>query len=320
MSSPPPIDLLVVHARQVCVIPPQAGGPQRGDALGDLGLIADGAIAIDAGRIVATGPTPDGAAQPASRATLDASGKLVTPGLVDPHTHRIWAGDRAAEFEQRIAGATYSEMMAAGGGIAFTTRATRAASLDQLIALGRQRLDVVLAHGTTTVEIKTGYGLDTATELKLLDAIAILNAEHPARLVPTFLGAHALPPEYAADPEGYVALVVEEMLPAVAAWKATHWPGDLFCDVFCEDGAFSVDQTRRILEAARAAGLKLKIHVDEFAALGGTTLGIELGAVSLDHLDVTPDDEIARLGRSDTVAVLLPTTPFGLGQGHFPAA
>ena len=318
MPSRQPVDLLIVHARQLCVIPPQAGGPQRGHALGDLGLIVDGAVAIDGGRIVATGPTPDLAARFTPRATLDASGKLVTPGLVDPHTHLIWAGDRAAEFEQRIAGATYTEIMAAGGGIAFTTRATRAASLDELVALGRQRLDVALAHGSTTVEIKTGYGLDTATEIKLLDAIARLAAEHPVRVVPTFLGAHALPPEYAADPDGYVTLVVEEMLPAVAAWKAAHWPGDLFCDVFCEEGAFSVAQTRRILEAARAAGLKLKIHVDEFVALGGTTLGVELGAVSLDHLDVTPEAEIALLGRSDTVAVLLPTTPFGLGQAHFP--
>jgi imidazolonepropionase len=319
MENREPTDLLIVHASQLCVIPPQADGPQRGHALGELGLVEDGALAIRAGRIVAVGPSNDLEARYASHTTLDASGKLITPGLVDPHTHLIWAGDRAAEFERRIAGATYHQIMAAGGGIAYTTRATRAASLDELVTLGHQRLDRALAHGSTTVEIKTGYGLETAAELKMLDAIAILNAEHPARIVPTFLGAHALPPEFAADPEGYISLVIEEMLRAVAAWKADHWPGDLFCDVFCEDGAFSLEQTRRILEAALAAGLKLKIHVDEFVALGGTTLGVELGATSLDHLDVTPDSEIAHLGASGTVAVLLPTTPFGLGQSHFPS-
>ncbi len=314
------VDLLLTHARQLCTIPPHDGGPQRGHALGDLGIIEDGALAARDGLIIAVGPTNDLLDRYTADVVINAAGKLVTPGLVDPHTHMVWAGDRAEEFEQRIAGATYQEIMAEGGGIARTMRATRAASLEELVTTAKKRLDTALSHGTTTMEIKTGYGLETAAEIKLLNAIALLDTEHPIRVVPTFLGAHALPPEYADDADGYIDLVINEMLPAVTAWKADHWPGDLFCDVFCEEGAFSAAQTRRVLEAARQAGLKLKIHVDEFKALGGTTLGVEMGATSLDHLDATPDEEIALLGASDTVAVALPTTPFALGLHDYTPA
>lgn len=312
------VDLLITNASQLCVIPPHASGPQRGRAIGDLGLIRHGALAIKDGRVLAADTTEAITRHYQSPSVLDAAGRLVTPGLVDPHTHFVWAGTRAGEFERRIAGATYQEIMAEGGGIAYTMRATRAASTEALVELGLQRLDVAMQHGSTTVEIKTGYGLTTADELKMLNAIALLDAEHPVRVVPTFLGAHAIPPEYADNPDGYVDLVVREMLPAVAAWKAEHWPGDLFCDVFCEQGAFTLAQTRHILTAALDAGLKVKVHVDEFVALGGTSLGVALGATSLDHLDVTPDNEIALLGQSDTTAVALPTTPFGLGSSHYP--
>lgn len=311
-------DLLLTNAGQLCIIPSHNNGPQRGRATGDLGLITDGALAIKDGLILATGTTTEITRHYHAPRVLDAEGRLVTPGLVDPHTHFVWAGDRAGEFERRIAGATYQEIMAEGGGIAYTMRATRAASLEQLVEQGLQRLDIAMQHGTTTVEIKTGYGLNTEAELKMLSAIAILDAEHPARVIPTFLGAHAIPPEFANNPDAYVDLVIHEMLPAAAEWQADHWPGDLFCDVFCEDGAFTLAQTERILTAALEHGLKLKIHVDEFEALGGTRLGVALGAISLDHLDVTPDDEIELLGQSNTVAVALPTTPFGLGNSHYP--
>jgi imidazolonepropionase len=246
---------------------------------------------------------------------------VVCPGFVDPHTHLVWVGDRAGEFEQRIAGATYMEIMAAGGGIMSTVRATRAASVAALMAETRPRLDRMLAHGSTTIEVKTGYGLETATELRQLEAIVALDRVHPATLVPTFLGAHAIPAEYKPYSDAYVDLVADEMLPAVA--EKSHMLGLAqlpFVDVFCEDGAFTLAQSRRILETAQHLGFPLKIHVDEFAPLGGTQLAVELGAVSADHLVTTPPAEIAALGASDTVAVSLPCTPFGLGHCEYTPA
>jgi imidazolonepropionase len=318
-------DLLIHSAAQLCVVPPQHGGAQRGHGLGDLGLIEDGAVACADGRIVGVGPTAEMRADWRASAELDASGKVVCPGFVDPHTHVVWAGDRAGEFEQRVRGATYMEIMATGGGIMSTVRATRAAALAQLVAETRPRLDRLLTHGSTTVEAKTGYGLTTADELKMLQAIAALNVGHPITLVPTFLGAHAIPAEYSDDPDGYVDVVVEEMLPAIRSRISDFrsrgaWPFDIFCDVFCEEGAFSLTQTRRILEAARELEFGLKVHTDEFKPLGGTALAVELGAVSADHLVCTPAEEIERLGQSDTVAVSLPATPFGLAHHDYTPA
>ena len=313
------VDLIVQHAAQLCTVPRHENGPQRGERLGDLGLIEDGAVAIADGRIIAVGPTPEVLADYQAREVLDAQGRVVTPGFVDPHTHLVWAGDRAHEFELRIGGATYMDIMAASGGIMATVRATRAASLDQLVAETRPRLDRMLAHGTTTVEVKTGYGLTTADELKLLEAIRWLDADHPATLVPTFLGAHAVPAEYRGRTEEYVDLVVEEMLPAVVERRAA-FPGPFFCDVFCEEGVFDLAQTRRILERAQALGLGLKLHADEFKPLGGTALAVAMGAVSADHLVHTPPAEIEVLGRSATVAVALPCTPFGLAEREYTPA
>jgi imidazolonepropionase len=315
-----PIDTLVHNIGQLCTIPAHAGGPQRGQRLGDLGLLENAAVAIQDGEIAAVGPDAALREQYAAATTIDAGGQLVTPGLVDPHTHLIFAGERSGEFEQRIAGATYQEIMAAGGGINRTVKDTRAASLDDLIAQSRRRLDKMLAHGSTTVECKSGYGLNTAAETMMLEAIARLNEQHPVDLVATFLGAHAVPPEYAHDSNAYVDVIVDEMLPAVARWRDERWPDTLFCDVFCEVGAFDLEQTRRILTAARTHGMALKIHVDEFEPLGGTRLAAELGAVSADHIVVTPDDEIAALGQSDTIAVSLPPTPFGLAHTHYTPA
>ena len=316
------VDLLVHSASQLCVVPPHAGGPQRGQALGNLGLVEDGAVAVKDGSVVASGPTRDVRALVTSaKQEIDASGKVVCPGFVDPHTHLVWMGDRSAEFEKRIAGATYMEIMAAGGGIMATVRATREASVDALVSETRQRLDRMLAHGSTTVEVKTGYGLETAAELRQLEAIAILDRQSPVTLVPTFLGAHAIPAAYKDHPDAYVALVVDEMLPAVvAASGRLGFAGLPFCDVFCEDGAFDLSQTRRILEAAKALGFALKVHVDEFKPLGGTPLAVALGATSADHLVKTTPEQIAMLGASETVAVSLPCTPFGLGhQDYTPA-
>ncbi|HOT92394.1 MAG TPA: imidazolonepropionase [Anaerolineae bacterium] len=314
-------DLLVHSADQLCVIPPQDGGPQRGTSLGNLGMIEDGAVAIAAGRVIKVGPTCEVRPHFNAAREIDARGKVVCPGFVDPHTHLVWMGDRAAEFEQRIAGATYMEIMAAGGGIMSTVRATRDASVDELVAAMRPRLDRMLAHGTTTVEVKTGYGLETAAELRQLEAIVALDRAHPVTLVPTFLGAHAVPAEYRQHPDAYVDVVVHQMLPAVVEKSRTlGLPRLPFCDVFCEDGAFDLAQSRRILEAARALGFPLKIHVDEFASLGGARLAVALGATSADHLVTTPPEDIAMLGASETVAVSLPCTPFGLGQHDYTPA
>jgi imidazolonepropionase len=314
------VDCIVHNARQLCTMPLHDNGPQRGSRLGDMGVIDDGAVAVHAEHIVAVGATADILADYQSQVMIDADQALVTPGLVDPHTHAVWAGNRANEFEQRIAGATYQEIMATGGGIASTMWQTRRASLEELIAESQPRLMRMLQHGVTTIEVKSGYGLNTATEIKMLDAIVALNAELPVDLVPTFLGGHAFPPEYFEDREGYVDLIIEEMIPAVAEWKSEHWPGTLFCDVFCEDGAFDLAQSRRILGTGQANGMALKIHADEFEPLGGTGMAVEMGATSADHLVATTDTEIVRLGASETVAVSLPPTPFGLGHHHYTRA
>lgn len=313
------IDLLIHSAGQLCVVPPHAGGPQRGAALGDLGLIEDGALAVAGGRVVAAGLSTELRARFHAHQTLDAAGRCVLPGFVDPHTHLPWMGDRAAEFEQRLAGATYMAIMAAGGGIMSTVRQTRGASVDDLVAANRPRLERMLRHGTTSAEAKTGYGLETAAELKQLDAIMALSAGQPVELTPTFLPAHAVPEEYRGDTEGYVRYLIEETLPAGAAWMRARGI-TLFCDVFCEDGVFDLDQTRRILEVAAALGYRLKVHADEFVGLGGTKLAVELGAASADHLVRTPEADIAALGRGDTVAVGLPGTPFGLGHHDYTPA
>jgi len=315
------VDLLVHSAVQLCTIPPCGGGPQRGEGLGELGLLEGGAVAIKDGCVACVGTTDTLRAQVRATREIDASGCVVCPGFVDPHTHLVWAGDRAGEFEQRIAGATYREIMAAGGGIMSTVRATRSLPVDALVAETRPRLDQMLRHGTTTVEVKTGYGLETPTELRQLEAIVALDRSHPVTLVPTFLGAHAIPSEYKLQPDVYVDSLISEMLPAVM--EASHSLGlDRlpFCDVFCEDGAFDLNQSHRILEMAKALGFPLKIHADEFEPLGATRMAVALGAFSADHLVTTPSQDIAALGASNTVAVSLPCTPFGLGQRDYTPA
>lgn len=312
------IDLLIHSANQLCTIPDH-DGPQRGDALGDLGLIEDGAIAVNGGRIVAVGTTTELKAEYEAEIERDARGRIVIPGFVDPHTHLPWFGDRAHEFEMRLAGATYMDIMNAGGGIMSTVRQTREANVDDLVQNNLRRLKLMLRHGTTSAETKTGYGLDTTTELKQLDAILSLSQLQEVELSPTFLPAHAIPEEYRGRTDAYVDLVVQEMLPAGQAWSQRH-KQPLFADVFCEAGVFDVPQSRRILEKAKELGYGLKIHADEFEGLGGTALAVELGAVSADHLVSTPDADIKALGDSRTVAVGLPGTPFGLAHHDYTPA
>jgi imidazolonepropionase len=311
--------MLIHSAKQLLTL---AGPPQRGDRLGSLGIIQDGAILIRDGVVQAVGRSDDLRSEYREGEEIDATGRVVMPGFVDPHTHVIWAGDRAAEFEMRLEGKTYLEILEAGGGILSTVHNTRKASGDDLIHAGRDRLRRMFAHGTTTVEAKTGYGLETDTEIRMLEALLQLNAEGPWDIAPTFMGAHAIPPEYKGDPAGYSDHVCTVMLPAVKSWWEANG-GELplpFVDVFCETGAFDLEQTRRILEAAKDLGYPLKVHADEFDNLGGTSLAVELGAASADHLVATSETDIQALGESDTVAVGLPGTPFGLAEGKYTPA
>jgi imidazolonepropionase len=299
-----------------------AGRPQRGKTLGTLGIIENGAVVVRDEKIVAVGTTAELKASYPEEPTLDAGGCVIMPGFVDPHTHVIWAGDRANEFEMKMAGTPYLDILAAGGGIISTVKQTRTASIEMLIAQTRPRLLRMFAHGTTTAEAKTGYGLQTATELRLLKALLALDDESPLDLAITFLGAHAIAPEFKDDPQGYTDLVCETMLPMLKEWWETHAPRlpQPFVDVFCETKAFDLEQSRQILTKAQSLRFPLKIHADEFDNLGGASLAVELGAASADHLVKTSDADIAALGKSDTVAVSLPCTPFGLAEKDYTPA
>jgi imidazolonepropionase len=314
------VDLLVTNAAQL-VTCAAGSASKRGVAMLDPVIIPDGAVAIDKGRILAAGPTAELIRRFSAGRTLDASGKAVCPGFVDPHTHVVYAGNRVDEFELKIRGAAYLDILAAGGGIHSTVRRVREASLECLVEETLPRLREMLQLGTTTVEVKTGYGLDTATELKMLDAIEALDAGQPIDLVPTFLGAHAVPPEFAGKAEEYVECVIKEQIPAAAAWYANSSFArrgvPFFIDVFCEQNAFSLEQSRRILEAGIAHRMRVKAHVDEFTHLGGAALALSLEATSIDHLDVTPGEELSLAARANTVCVVLPAVNFHLGSERF---
>ena len=292
--------------------------------MGDVVVIEDGAVALADGQIVEVGPTRKLIDRYEAREKLDVTGYTVVPGLVDPHTHVVWAGDRVDEFERRIRGESYLKIMAAGGGIVSTTKAVRAASVEKLVEEARPRLEAMLKLGTTTAEIKSGYGLETAAELRMLEAIEVLQKEQSMDLVPTFLGAHAIPSEYSNDIGGYLDLVINEMLPEAIQWyENSIFPGKgipFFNDVFCEQKAFDKDQSRRVLEAGLRLGLPAKIHADEFTSLGGVVLGVELGAVSIDHLDVTSPEDRRSLAASDSIGVVLPAVNLNFGSAHFAQA
>lgn len=295
-----------------------AGGPQRGRALGTLGLIEDGAVLIRDGSIVAVGSSPELRRANSNEEMIDAGGRAVLPGFVDAHSHPIWAGDRAAEFEQKMQGKSYLEILETGGGILSTVKATRAASMDQLLRQTRSRLRRMFEHGATTIEAKTGYGLDFETELRLLQALLQLHAEGPWELAITYLAAHAIPSEFKGRANEYTKELCNDWLPAVKNWWVQNASGLAlpFVDVFCETGAFDLTQSRQILETAKGLDFPLKIHSDEFNNLGGTRVAVGLGAVSADHLVNTSPEELAILAGSDTVAVALPATPFGLAESR----
>ncbi|ALA19289.1 MULTISPECIES: imidazolonepropionase [Chelatococcus] len=266
-----------------------------------LGIVDHGALACKDGRIVYAGPMADLPPSLRAKERIDCAGRWITPGLIDCHTHLVFGGDRAQEFEMRLAGASYEEIARAGGGIVSTVKATRAAGEDDLVTSALPRLDHLLAEGVTTVEIKSGYGLDTETELRSLRAARRLGEARPVTVTTTFLGAHALPPEANGDKAAYVAKVVDEMLPAVAAEGLAD-----AVDAFCEGIAFSPDETARVFEAARAHGLPMKLHADQLSNLHGAALAARFGALSADHLEYTDAEGAAAMAAAGTVAVLLP--------------
>jgi len=302
-------DLLVRGTSELVTMSAVAGTAVRP---GDVGVLPGGALAACDGRIVWVGAEADLAREvevPADAVEIDAEGACVLPGFVDAHTHAVFAGERAGEYGRRLAGASYLEIQAAGGGIMSTVRATRAAPEEQLAALTRRRLDSFLRHGTTTLEIKSGYGLTLEDERKML---AAAKAPHPANRVYTLLAAHSTPEEYAGRDDDYIELVCSEILPALTGEAE-------FVDVFCDEGAFTVEQSRRVLDAGCALGYRLKIHAEELAHTGGAAMAAGLGAVSADHLIHVTGEDIAALRAAGTVATLLPGTSYTLHTSYAPA-
>ena len=311
-------DLIIEGAAELLTLRGDSIRPRRGEEMRELGIIRQGALAARRGKIVWVGPAADllTSVKPLAFSKLiSAYGKTVVPGLVDPHTHLVFAGSRENEFAMRIQGKSYLEIAAAGGGINATVAATRKASKDELRAGARASLDRMLVLGTTTVEAKSGYGLDLPTEIKMLEVIRELNEWGPGTIIPTFMGAHEIPPEFRQDPEAYVDLVITRMIPAVAERKLAR-----FCDVFCETGVFSVAQTERIFRAAQAAGMETRVHADELTDLGGAAMAARMKARTADHLLYANDDGIRAMAQAGVIAVLLPGTAYFLHMQRYARA
>jgi imidazolonepropionase len=290
--------------------------PRVGPELRELGLIRDAALLVEEDRIIAAGPYAELRARiPAECTVIDAGMCCVTPGFVDAHTHLVFAGNRALEFEQRIAGATYQQIAAAGGGILRTVELTRAATEDKLLAAARQHRDWMLRSGTTTFEAKSGYGLDRETELRMLRVLARLNEEGHARIVPTLLAAHTVPPDFAGRREEYVRWIAEELIPEVAEAGLAR-----YCDVFCDDHAFTVEEARTVLMAARSYGLRLRVHAEQFRPGTGAALAAELGAATADHLETATEATLRLLQAARVQPVLLPGSVFALRRTNYPQA
>jgi imidazolonepropionase len=296
--------LLITHIGELVTNDPAHGGL--------LGIIEDAAVVASKGVITWVGRTEDLPADTDAIQSIDAGGAAVIPGYVDAHTHAVFAGDRADEFALRMAGASYEEILASGGGIYSTVEATRAATLGDLVSESVPRIDHMLVSGTTTAEVKSGYGLDIETEVKMLEAIVAIGDITPIDLVPTFLGAHVVGPEYRDRRGEYVDLVTGPMLDRVA-------PIAQFIDVFCDDAAFTLDETRTIVEAGRARGLGVRLHVDQLSRSGGAALAAELGVLSADHVDHATDEDLAALAKAGTVAVLLPGVSYAMQTPPPPA-
>ncbi|MBY9011695.1 MAG: imidazolonepropionase [Candidatus Lokiarchaeota archaeon] len=306
----PQVDLIIIHANELVTMDTAYGVPRVGSNMKNLAVIQDGAVAIYRGSIIFVGTTQELIANfPPSAETviIDATNRLVTPGFIDPHTHIIFDGYRENELEMKLSGKSYMEILESGGGILKTVKATREAALARLIKNGKNILSRMLEYGTTTIETKSGYGLDTENEIKSLLAAKELNLEQPIDIISTFLGAHAVPPEYEGKTDEYVEIIISEMIPRIAKEGLAE-----FCDVFCEEGIFSIDQTKTILSTAMKYGMKPQIHIDEIVDTNGALLAAELSAVQVGHLLKSNDKGLEALKRTNTIATLLPGTPFCL--------
>jgi len=300
------VDIFIKNASELITM----DGPNRPrikKEMCELSIIENGSVAIKDGKIVETGNDLDYDAEK----TIDASEKTVMPGFIDPHTHLVFAGSREFELDMKLKGLSYMEILKKGGGIFYTVNETRRATNEELLKQSKKRLDTMLSYGTTTCEAKSGYGLDTETELKMLKIQKELNEVHSVDIVSTFLGAHAIPKEHSAD--DYVDIIISEMLPQTKSLA-------MFCDVFCEEGVFTVEQSRRILEAGKKYGLIPKIHADEIVDTGGASLAAEIGAISADHLLMSSDKGINEMARKGVIGVMLPGTPFSLMQDNYAPA
>lgn len=302
-------DLVLTDIGQLATLQGNSAEPKKGENLKNLCIIENGAVAVKDGKFIAVGSTKDvlSEIEDDNVDKLEFPNMLALPGFIDSHTHLVFGGSREKDFAMKLAGKSYMEILEAGGGILNTLKATRKASRATLCKNGFSYANNMLGHGTTTVEAKSGYGLNVQDELKILEAAKDIDQRMPMEVIPTFLGAHAIPPEYKGQTEDYVELVVNEMIPAVAERNLAE-----FCDVFCEEGVFDIEQSRQILKAAKEAGMKLKVHADEIVHLGGAGLAAELGAVSADHLLQAAKSDLEAMKKSGTIATLLPATAFSL--------
>ncbi len=300
------VDIVIKNASELLTLQ-GLNAPRTRKQLGDLGCMHNGSIAIHKGKIIAVGKHLDVSGD----TTIDATGRIVMPGFIDPHTHLVFAGSREFELDMKLQGASYLDILKKGGGLFHTVHQTRNAPVDLLLSESKKRLDTMLTYGTTTCEAKSGYGLDTKTELKILHVQERLTRQHPVEIVSTFLGAHAVPQEISHD--AYIDMLIDEMLPEVYKYAR-------FCDVFCEQDVFTVEQSRRILLAGKKFGLIPKIHADELFDTGGALLAAEVGAISADHLLQSSDHGLKQMARTGVIGVLLPGTPFSLMQHSYARA